>query len=901
MSTINYLTSYLNPRKYSSSNSIFQKNYLLTRIDQLFIAENQNIYSDAATSILIPQFDVDFYKVYDSFPNGFDISSLYVSLKGGSLAYYFQKEIDGNTKYLSLQNALDNNLEDTAYQILNDQNFIRIIVSERLFYNIKQERLYLAQETPPEININTKRTLSYNPSKLGGLANGNHFLDYKDASGFNDGIISSFLNTFTGNIFASDQRKRRVKLTLNPQKGEVYWYPQVTYSKSGITLTYHYNPRENEQFPPGTQEFAIQLFFHHPESFFVFMKLTYFMNGISPLEISEGNANRKSDLFVNYVQILNILMRQNEANLDQKLAYLFYIPEDFFLKNQNLFQKLKGPDNVLGLTFIWDTIGAVLKGYVSNTGIDRETILLKLLQLLKFTQKDSKAVDPKRNDYILSELLLRKVSPKKSFLLAMYDKIDGENFPAYTQYLYQLWRRSSYANPAYKAYTDTSQLTGNPKGPQLILPYKTNKLLGFYTSNMDLEFTPKENIVVTPDAHSIDNVVQLFDPKAGEALNKLVEEDWRNEYHPLQPVYLADPHQDKAVTLHKLSPILFLKANEDQSFWSNVATATEYAFDIVTTASGIGNLAKFRHLARLTKVAKSTNQSRRVILSYQTAKVISGANAYAEISSGAVNALLKITGLNDTKFGKALNEFLFWIELATLSGEVTAAIKKGLQKNAKVLVIDEVTELEKHLDELIKKGEIDNLNKSRVINELNALTKVRAKKTAQFKQFLKNTINRDIDEIPLTEIINNIKGFTEQANKIAKAIESKKIKIIILDDDVFDKKLIDDGDSIEEAWSTKAFAQGNRTFYRSSSRTHEFIMQIIHEGTHALDNLEIQKLLKTKSIEFIDDKFGDNWSFEKRAYFHERAFTKSAFNLKDDSLWSIDDMLDHIVNEYEQY
>lgn len=726
MNGINYLTHFLNPRK-NSPTADRRKSHLFTRIDQAYINAGYIITSDDVTSFVVNEFTLDFYRVYDSLPSLPSNIRLYAQFSPNSINYYFQKEIDGVFKYATLQNILKRNEDDHFFKDIDDTFFTHIGFYDQLFYNTEEKILYTVSETIPEVTITARRFLSYSPNKLGGLTNGAYSLQYKDASGYNDGIVSKILNKHTGDIFASSSEQREVTLELSTKKGQLYWYPRVQIgTNKRIILYYDYNPRGNENSSVNGEDFAIKLEFHHPESFFAFITLTYFANGISPLETSEGSGTRKADLFTNYAKIFEILMKQNNDNLTQKLAYLFYVHEDFFLKNQYLVSKLKGPDNILGIKFIWDTISSVLESGPSNTGIDSETILLKLLNILKIIQKDNKKTNTERNDYILSELLYRETSNQESYLKAMYNNFDGDRFVLYNQFIYQLWVNSSYVDPRNPAYMDTSQLIGkNDIGhdkPQLMLPYKTNKLLGFYTSNMDIDFDEKENIVVKPDDSSIDNIAGFFDPELGIALDNLIEEDWINVYHPLQPVYLMNPNKDKAFSLHKISPMILLKANEDEGFWSNVATATDYAFDIITTASGVGNLAKFRHLGRIIKAAKASNNSRKVIIGYQISRVVRGTAAFAEITSGTVNALLKITGINDTDFGKSLSEFLFWLELAALTGEITNSIKKGIQRNAKTLTGEKIDVLDQHLDDLVKKGEIDEVSKRKIKSELNALS-----------------------------------------------------------------------------------------------------------------------------------------------------------------------------------
>jgi len=120
---------------------------------------------------------------------------------------------------------------------------------------------------------------------------------------------------------------------------------------------------------------------------------------------------------------------------------------------------------------------------------------------------------------------------------------------------------------------------------------------------------------------------------------------------------------------------------------------------VVTTVSGIGNLLKLRHITKLSKLGKIINYARK------------GA-ALIEITSGTTNALLKLTGIKDTPFGTALSEYLFYLEMLSLSVDVTDWISKGLKKSATNLLEHE-DKLIKNLDEI----KIEDGNTSRKLTE----------------------------------------------------------------------------------------------------------------------------------------------------------------------------------------
>jgi len=960
MKNINYLTRYLNPRKHSIQ-SQGTNELVLVRIDNDLIESNGSFLSEETTKLFfkypIEDF-IEFNQTYDEILHlDLNLGPLYVDIGTSGTLYFFQKEINNTIKYLSAFNAKNFNTSDEYYQSMSDTNFnlVPLEANQKLFYHKEEGVLYLSEEVLPTLTLTVQRSLAYNPKELGGLRNGISRLEYKSpSSNLKFNFITEVLIDIARRIAPTVDEKKKVKLTLNPQKGNLYWYPEVTFNKTSqhVTLFYDYNLTQNEEynFILRSQEYAIKMEFYSPEVFFAFMKLTYFDNGISPYDLNDHSGIRKTRLFQNYTRIFNILLTDRKISLFDKLSYLFFIPEDFFLKNQTLFSKESGPDNKLGLRFVWYMIRAILTTKLKDVEISEDlgleikiiatgNVLLKLLEILKVVQKDDKAQDVERNNYILKELTTRKISGELSYLQAMYEGFDNEGLIQFSIFLYKVWYKSNYIDPTNPVYKDTSPfITKDKKSklarkyPQLMLPYRTNKLLGFYSSNMNLDFNEKGNIVVTPDESALGNAVKGFSPITGYLIDKIKEPDWTNEYHPLQPVYLMNPDKDKAFTLQKISPMLFLKANEDQSFWSNVSTATDYAFDIITTASGIGNLTKFRHLARTVRILRASGEGRKVILAYEFSKLATGAAAIVEITAGTVNALLKITGINDTEFGAALSEFLFWIELFTLSGEVLseAAIKR-MKVNAEILTDEKRHVLKRHLDDARKKGEIDEIDELLIYEELKAVqdfqdlikTKKKQKNVKGYRAFIEKWSAKDsggIIKIPREEIADNLRGFTEEANRVADIVEDGTMKFYILDEDAFKKKFLEHGgkeaDYDNPYVETNAFAAGPKSYFKNKMSPEKFMSSIVHEGVHNLDFLYeddlIEQLYIEKSIgskltdneiwnevnKQVEDILGDNHSWEKRAYFHERAF-QIATQSKVDHV-TIKDLIDHILEYYKK-
>ncbi|MFL0152671.1 zincin-like metallopeptidase toxin domain-containing protein, partial [Tenacibaculum maritimum] len=188
----------------------------------------------------------------------------------------------------------------------------------------------------------------------------------------------------------------------------------------------------------------------------------------------------------------------------------------------------------------------------------------------------------------------------------------------------------------------------------------------------------------------------------------------RYNYHPFSPTVLLnsknptfllkDKDQKEGIRFTKL-PAFLLYANNQKAFWENVLTGVEYSVDILTTVSGVGNLIKAGRLVKLLKNGKTLlYKTKQVTTAIATTKAIAGV---IEVSSGTVNALLKLTSIDDTKLGISISKYLFYLEMIALTGEVSVFLKGKLQQSAKEIV--ENPKFTKSLDKLVKKGESNEI------------------------------------------------------------------------------------------------------------------------------------------------------------------------------------------------
>jgi len=131
------------------------------------------------------------------------------------------------------------------------------------------------------------------------------------------------------------------------------------------------------------------------------------------------------------------------------------------------------------------------------------------------------------------------------------------------------------------------------------------------------------------------------------------------------------------------------------------------------------------------------------------------------------------------------------------------------------------------------------------------------------------------------DIAQAIDGHTLQSTRIAEAIKSGDIKVSVLGDELFERAILSKSDPID----TVAMAYGNKIYLRRSSTN--ILTDTVHEGTHALDYVNGFGLNSPKSV----------WQWEKRAFFYEHQFQKSAGMTPDFA--TPRDMMFHIWRNYK--
>jgi hypothetical protein len=153
-------------------------------------------------------------------------------------------------------------------------------------------------------------------------------------------------------------------------------------------------------------------------------------------------------------------------------------------------------------------------------------------------------------------------------------------------------------------------------------------------------------------------------------------------------------------------------------------------------------------------------------------------------------------------------------------------------------------------------------------------------------------------------MIDTLQGYTEHSDEVAELLNTNKIQYEFLDDVDFEDLVRDyDYDNVltdQQISGTRAATLGGKTFYRSSASIDQFLTEIIHEGSHVIDNILEQKMLKEgKTRKEIDEIIGNNWEQEIRAYSHERDW-QLKIGIKPEYK-SLEDIEKHVKIEYPEH
>lgn len=415
------------------------------------------------------------------------------------------------------------------------------------------------------------------------------------------------------------------------------------------------------------------------------------------------------------------------------LQALYYLPESLFY--------------MLPEGFLWKFFDKAIanNSFTNKPYSKEEDIFLKILKVLVST--DQNAVK-------FIERLNKRVSEKDPQMLLEFfnSRIHGNNFIEFADIVNKAWRKTRFVDYSLK----TNPEFASTNGPKL-LPYHSEKLAGFFFSNVSASFEnnpndKKERFLRFKFETGKTKKVTKAHPKAViyQDDEEIIE---YYDYHPFYPVKIKNADEDNqdqetAIKLDAIVPAFMLFANSNQQFWQNVIKSGEYALDVAVIAGSYGTLSGIAAGEIIGTLA-----------------VARGVGAVAGITSSVANIVLKLSNAEDSVLGQAFCEYLFWIEMLSLSGELTIAIRNGLKRSATKLVEKEedFAKLEKQLDEAVveengAQRKLTQNEKDGIIDELEDTKNFAEEKVRSLD--ISNEVNEVVDITRIPKIVERIRKVT---------------------------------------------------------------------------------------------------------------------------------------------
>lgn len=693
---INYLKFFRRGDEASAKNKFYQalildKSYALSKIpheDDYIFVEKEAIAGQNAYEYVGNQIDGDEKNLY------------LLDQPDGETAYYIKKVFNEDGVAVTKYKQIPLHLSD-SWEIVNEEAFTIIAVeskSSSLFYSYALNKIIELSLDPvfvyPDYFV-------YHPEDLSGITDGNYNFNYKDAEGYSSDVADLFLRSVTSPWYnvANQIGKQNVYFEKNNKPGFAHLLPRITQRGNSYFLEYAYYQKGvpfNSIMPNDERPILMQ--FSYFGAMLEFLNQTVFYEFDNTTSFNDGTRT----LFLeNYSEVVNNLLRGKTG--PQVLEILYYVPVFFFKK--------------IDRDFLWNILTQTLETPVTNAGLNTEDIVLHLLQGINESYLNK--------NIFLAELINRKSKSNTAVLYRLIDRIDGDNFKKMISFLWKTWKESGFREVDPEK---NKQLSITDKSP-VILDYRSDKKLGFHSDNATIIWNQKTQKIDVVAAINTGIYVERIIEHEGEErrFSEEIISKHLCQYHPFSPIVIINADnptfilkdEEQQEQLFTVLPAFVLYAGKESAFWQNIITAAEYALDIASTVSGVGNILK---VGRLFKVLKSGHS---LIGKTKTATTaitgIKAASGAAELSAGVGNALLKLTGLVDTELGKEIANYLFYFEILSLSGELSLALYGKMQQSAKTILAkekvlrktaknaDETKQMDVVVEELRRVAELDYL------------------------------------------------------------------------------------------------------------------------------------------------------------------------------------------------
>ncbi|MGH1383548.1 hypothetical protein [Kordia sp.] len=709
--SIEPLIKYLKINRRSEEDRIKGNKKFVYVIDQDFDYDNEikNTIIEAVRSELLDS------SIYEPLQNDFPfVVTDHLAIKinntannSDSITYYLRRVYITNSghpliTYKGFESPNWVSMDDTDFKLipLNRNRY-------KYYYNKKINRIIFNDISSPVFSYSD--IFAYDPKDVG-ITTGRYIIKFINHKGKVTRITERDFNPdkFKHRRPPKNYTDRNIDVEIINTEGKVYLFPTIKKFGGSFMLEYKYALDEFSRFDIKHQPAAITIKTKYFGTFLSFINRVIFYDDnfdsieskeyLNMYELMDGimskltfNANISFEnegirqLFIDqYIKYVREELDIYKNKLEKVLEIFYYTPEVFI--------------EHLPLKMLWKILGKSLEGKVTNFGLVKEDIVLKLLIAI-----EGKMNSPK---VFIDELFNRKMSDKTSYFYRLYNKMDTSNFDKYVRFIWSVWK-----NTIYKDFTEE-----NPKitdKGETLLNYKSDKTIGFHHDNADIEYIEESNKIKIDISTK---VVKQVKRKVGKEVFYIPFHTTQEQtliYDPFAPIVILEednPHfifkdnENNKNAKFAVLPAFVMLANTQKAFWENVIVGAEYAVDVVTTVSGVLNILKAGRLFKILKAGHNlAGRTRSATKAITLAKSFAGT---VEITSGAGNGLIKLMGLRDTPFGQTVAKYLFFLEIISLSGEISVAFRTSLSKAAKeVIEHPELPKIKKQAKEIIEKAD----------------------------------------------------------------------------------------------------------------------------------------------------------------------------------------------------
>lgn len=709
----------------------------------------------------------------------------------GELAHYLAKDIyvknSTNEKkyYIKIDDTNSNgsnylNLENNSSEQVNENELYAFPIYfdyTNYFFDIINKNVLIVSRNLDTVYL-FNDIIEYDPKKIE-IVTGQYIYAFEDhVSTFNTlaeplvkpGLFSLLETAYRTETNLSD---RLVTVNKSTASGSMNLIPKIRKKGDNYVLDYIYSKSEKKRFyEKSLEQQALSIEFKCQGAFITFLNETIFND--PDFDYDDTSRSEKRTNFINSFHELIVAPLEKNIADKSELHFIDAMATIHYLSNKVLI--------TLSNDSYWILFEEVIKrdSLSNKKNLNEEDIFVKIVGLLakKEPNKDLFLERLLNKVAVKENILSTKATKEISYFEFLYDRINGDNFIAFVNIMHSVWLSSKYMIPAKEVFPELQKY-----GP-FLLPYQSEKIIGFYVSNVDASFS-NNDIHIDFDTGKEEWGPNIY-AKSGEGYNPVIE---HYIYHPYFPIFVTDVEKQKTeLKFDTIIPAFFIKANDDKQFWHNVIKTGEYTADVLTILSGIGNLTKFRYLTELASLAEGVETANAIAKTANILRYVKGAAGVVELTSGSVNLMLKLSGLDETELGQSLSKILFYLELITLAGELTFSMKKGLRESAKEAIeasdgslrikhpklfaelykIAEIDALYKHIDNFIQlRPKFQNLEL------VNNLWKEKITSKLLFPNELRRLYFKYLDEFP-----NLKKGFNQAEFKTIIYNNGKKIEEI---------------------------------------------------------------------------------------------------------------------------